>query len=78
MAGAVTEASGAVDGAEAETGAAKAVAATGACAEAGAASSWRDADRVRRAAEPEPWWAVIDSSTKDGVGGRSSGTGGGA
>ena len=36
---------------------------------ADAASSWRDADRARRAAEPEPWWAVLNSSTEDGVGG---------
>ena len=41
----------------------------GAGVEAGAVSSWRDVGRAKRAAEPEPWWAVIDSSTKDGVGG---------
>ena len=28
-----------------------------------------DAGRARKAAEPEPWWAVIDSSTEDSVGG---------
>ena len=61
---AATEAEGAVDGTEAEAGAAKAVAAAGDCTRAD------DANRARRAAEPESWWAVLDSSTKDhGVGG---------
>ena len=58
---AAAEAGGAVEGTEA--GATKAVAAVEDCARAG------DADRTRRAAEPEPWWAVLDSSTEEGVGG---------
>ena len=64
-AGAVSEAVGteAVAGATTEAGGAVGGAeAEAGAAVAGAASSWRDA-------EPEPWWAVIDSSTEDGVGG---------
>ena len=54
---AAAEAEGAVEGAVAEAGAAKAAAAAEGCA-------WADdADRARRAAEPEPWWVVLDSCT---------------
>ena len=62
---AAAEAEGAVDasGTEVEAGAAKAVAAAGDCSRAD------DADRAKRAAGPEPWWAVLDSNTEDGVGG---------
>ena len=60
---AAAEAEGAVEGTEAEAGAAKAVAVAEGCARVD------DADRARRDAEPEPWWAVLDSSTKEGVGG---------
>ena len=62
---AATEAEGAAEGtvAEAEAGAAKTVAA----AVGGARAD--DAVRARRAAEPEPWWAVLDSSTEEGVDG---------
>jgi len=62
---AAAKAEGAVDGIEAEAGAgaAKAVAAAGDCARAD------DADRARRAPEPEPWWAALDNSTTEGVGG---------
>ena len=34
-----------------------------------ATSSWKGGGRARRAVGPEPWWAVVDSSTEDGVGG---------
>ena len=60
---AAAEAEGAVDGTEAQAGAAKAVAGAGDCARADDAAS----GRARRAAEPEPWWAVLDSSTEEGV-----------
>ena len=62
-----TEAVGAVAGAGAEAGAAGVVA--GAGAGSGNANRWRDGGRAWRAAEPEPSWAVVGSSTADGVGG---------
>ena len=62
---AAAEAEGAVDGIEAEVGAgaAKVVAAAGDCPRADGA------DRTKRGAEFEPWWAVLDNSTMDGVDG---------
>ena len=60
---AVTEAGGVGEGTVVGAGAAKTVAATVGGARAD------DAVRARRADEPEPWWAVLDSSTKEGVDG---------
>ena len=60
---AAAKAEGAAEGTVAEAGADKAVAAAVGCARAD------DAVRARRAAEPEPWWAVLDSSTEEGVDG---------
>ena len=61
---AAAAAGGAVGGIEAEAGATKAVAsaAAGDCARADGTN------RARRAAEPEPWWAVLDSGTEEGMG----------
>ena len=48
-------AAGGVAGAEAEVGAAEAV--------GGARADGAVEANLKRAAEPEPWWAVMDSST---------------
>ena len=60
---AAIEVEGAAEGTVAEAGAAKTVAAAVGGARAG------DAVRARRAGEPEPWWAISDSSTEEDVGG---------
>jgi hypothetical protein len=65
VAGVAAEAGGAV--AWAWAGAAVAVAGTG--AEAEVANSCRGGGKARRAVGPEPWWAVVDSSTVNGVSG---------